>query len=187
MPTRMIICALIAVLAMLPTPPQVWAATPPTLTLTANPTEVTPGEVTTLTWRSTRMRRCDSSWAGRRPTSGEDTRTVQDTTSFVLTCTGSKGTLTRSVTVMVTDTPPSPPPRPSVLTLTWTDNAATEDGFLVERLTNGTWTVIATLSLDTETYQDGPLTAGTTYCYRVAAFNLAGPSGYSNEACTVAP
>jgi hypothetical protein len=187
MPTRMIVCALIAVLAMLTTPLQVWAAPPPpTLTLTADPPEVTVGDATTLTWRSTRTRSCTASWAGARPTSGSETRTVNNTTTFTLACTGNRGMVTQSVTVMVTDTPP-PPPLPSVLTLTWTDNAATEDGFLVERLTNGTWTVIATLDLDTETYQDGPLTAGTTYCYRVAAFNLAGPSGYSNEACKVAP
>ena len=147
MPTRMIVCALIAVLAMLTTPLQVWAAPPPaTQTLKADPKEVTVGDATTLSWRFTRMKSCTAKaippplsggWSGARPTSGAETLTVHDTTDFTLTCTGHRGTVSQTVTVTVTEVPP-PPPLPSVLTLTWTDNAATEDGFLVERLTNGT-------------------------------------------------
>ncbi len=32
-------------------------------------------------------------------------------------------------------------------------------------------------------YVDGTVTGGTTYCYRVRAYNSAGDSAYSNEAC----
>jgi Divergent InlB B-repeat domain len=33
------------------------------------------------------------------------------------------------------------------------------------------------------TFSDSSVLTGTTYCYRIQAFNVAGESGYSNEAC----
>jgi len=66
--------------------------------------------------------------------------------------------------------------------LTWVDNANNEQGFKIERKTGaGTFAEIVQVSADATSYNDSPVTAGTTYSYRVRAFNAAGNSAYSNE------
>jgi hypothetical protein len=71
------------------------------------------------------------------------------------------------------------------LTLTWTDNATNEQGFAIDRRigTAGGFVQIAVVGVDATSYIDGALASGTTYCYRLRAFNSSGSSGYSNEAC----
>jgi len=71
------------------------------------------------------------------------------------------------------------------LTLTWADSATNEDGFKVERKTGstGAYGQVAAVAANTTGYVDGSVTTGTTYCYRVRAYNSAGDSAYSNEAC----
>jgi len=68
--------------------------------------------------------------------------------------------------------------------LTWTDNATNESGFVIERSPNGSdsWTEIATLADNITSYTDTGLTSGTTFFYRVSAYNLNGNSGFSNTA-----
>lgn len=70
------------------------------------------------------------------------------------------------------------------LTLTWTDQADNEDGFLVyEQVNGGAFTALPALAADTETaLLDRPLD-DMMYCYQVTAFNTAGESGPSNTAC----
>jgi List-Bact-rpt repeat protein len=69
--------------------------------------------------------------------------------------------------------------------LTWTDNSTNEDGFKIKRKagTNGTYTRVATVGANVTSYTDLDLAAGTTYCYKVLAFNSAAKSAPSNEAC----
>ncbi len=85
------------------------------------------------------------------------------------------------------------PPAPSGLSgsstsstsvsLSWTDSAANEDGFYVERSTNGsTFVLVRQLPTNTSSYTDQNLSGGTAYWYRLRAFNGAGTSGYSNTA-----
>ena len=71
------------------------------------------------------------------------------------------------------------------LTLSWSDNSTNEAGFRIERRTGttGTYAEIATLGVNTASYTDVNLANGTTYCYRVRAYNAGGVSGYSNEQC----
>jgi hypothetical protein len=71
------------------------------------------------------------------------------------------------------------------LTLTWTDKATNETGYRVERKTGstGTYSQIAVLGANSISYVDPSLAGSTTYCYRVRAYNAAGVSAYSNEAC----
>ena len=97
--------------------------------------------------------------------------------------------------------PVYPPADPSGLTaqalseseiaLSWTDNAADETGYDVERSTDGglSWALIATLGADAGGLTDTGLAAATYYLYRVRAYGDGGPSGYSNEsgATTQAP
>jgi List-Bact-rpt repeat protein len=71
------------------------------------------------------------------------------------------------------------------LTLTWVDASGGQAGVRIERKTGagGTYAEIAQQSPGVASYVDTTVTAGTTYCYRVRAFNTAGTSDYSNEAC----
>ncbi len=97
-----------------------------------------------------------------------------------------------NATVTLTVSAPSGVPTPpnglaasvasrSRINLGWNDNSSNEDGFKVERSTNGsTWTQIATVGPNVTTYASTGLSANKTYYYRVRAFNLRGNSPYSN-------
>jgi titin len=105
--------------------------------------------------------------------------------------------------VLAVTPPPAPPAAPIDLTATpgttlvgdpqvslaWTDVAADETGYVVERSTDGgvNFSVLATLGVDATSYVDLAVTAGNTYDYRVAAFNAGGPSAYSNTASATIP
>jgi hypothetical protein len=71
------------------------------------------------------------------------------------------------------------------LQITWADNSENEDGFKIERKTGtaGTYAQIATVGANVTSYRNASLIDGTTYCYRIRAYNSAGSSPYSNEAC----
>jgi len=75
--------------------------------------------------------------------------------------------------------------RAAQLTATWADNSSNETGFKIERKTGaaGTFAQIASVGANTTSYTDSSLASGITYCYRVRAFNTAGNSAYTNEAC----
>ena len=72
-----------------------------------------------------------------------------------------------------------------VLYLTWTDRSDNEDGVRIERLINGRVDKTLTVGPGITSYMDSGLVNGTIYCYRVRAFNSAGESDPSNEACSV--
>ena len=93
---------------------------------------------------------------------------------------------------------PLPPADPSNLTaqavssssidLEWLDNSGDEDGFEIQRSTDGAnFTFLVSLGpasgMSTVTYTDSDaLSASTTYYYRVSAFNGVGDSAFSNVA-----
>jgi subtilisin family serine protease len=87
-------------------------------------------------------------------------------------------------------TPPNPPSGLAAtaashtqIDLTWTDNSSDENGFEIERGTDGTnfgW--IADVGANVTGYSDTELTPSTTYHYRVRAKNGAGSSAYSSSA-----
>jgi subtilisin family serine protease len=69
------------------------------------------------------------------------------------------------------------------ITLSWTDNSQTEDGYAIERLQAGGFVQIATVGPNITTFTQSGLSSSTSYTYRVRAFNAAaGTSLYSNEA-----
>lgn len=71
----------------------------------------------------------------------------------------------------------------SQIDLAWTDNSSNEDGFKIERSTDGTnFSQIATVGSNTVSYSSTGLSANTTYYYRVRAYNTGGDSNYSNTA-----
>lgn len=72
----------------------------------------------------------------------------------------------------------------SQINISWTDNSSNETGFKIERKigASGTYSQIATVGANVTSYSNTGLSAGTTYYYRVRAYNSYGDSAYSNEA-----
>jgi hypothetical protein len=103
--------------------------------------------------------------------------------------------------------PPSPPPPASVaaptglsataasgtrIDLAWTDNASNETGFRVERCSGAGCTNFAQIgantAADVKAFADEfGLVVGTSYSYRVQAFNATASSGWSGTATTITP
>jgi len=106
------------------------------------------------------------------------------------------GTIVDYFTIIKGGTPPATPPNaPSGLTaqtvsasqinLNWTDAAANEDGFKIERCAGATcknFAQIATVGTNVNTFSNTGLDKNTTYRYRVRAYNTGGNSNYSNIA-----
>ena len=68
-------------------------------------------------------------------------------------------------------------------TLSWTDNAINEDGYRIERSTNGgSFTEIGSTIANERTFTATNLSIGNIYSFRVRGVNNAGNSGYSNIA-----
>ncbi len=69
------------------------------------------------------------------------------------------------------------------VTLAWQDNSSNETGFYLERKTGsaGTWSQIASLGANVVSYSNTGLTAGTSYYYRLRAYNAGGSSSNSSE------
>ena len=95
---------------------------------------------------------------------------------------------------------PDPPPAPDApsglyfattatsISLRWTDNSTDETGFEIERaIGTGGFESIATVAANDLNYIDGDLLPGTSYTYRVRAFNGTGSSAYSNEVTHLTP
>jgi titin len=91
-----------------------------------------------------------------------------------------------------------PPPAPTNLTATavssgqvnlaWTDNASNEDGFRIERSTDGvTFTEVTTVAANAVSYADTSVSPAATYYYRVRAYNSAGDSDYTNVSSATTP
>jgi PKD repeat protein len=100
-----------------------------------------------------------------------------------------------TTTIQVTSNPNNLPSAPSNLVLsaitrsqinlTWTDNAANENGFTIERCSGATcsnFAQIATVSANITNFSNSGLKRNTSYRYRVRAYNATGNSAYSNIA-----
>ena len=101
-----------------------------------------------------------------------------------------------------TQIPPPPPAAPSgfsasgisetAISLGWTDNASSETGYRLERnpgpAGENSFTLIASLGVNANSYTDTGLTAETSYDYRVAAEGEYGDSAYATATgTTLAP
>lgn len=119
---------------------------------------------------------------------------LQPGTTYQFRMRAKKGTLysVYSNIVSVTTAPFDPPQTPSNLiatqvsgfsvTLSWTDNSTNEIGFIIERAQSPEdFTFLDYASQDQTSYQDNNVTAGSSYNYRVVAYNHAGYSDYSNS------
>ncbi len=67
------------------------------------------------------------------------------------------------------------------INLSWIDRSGDETGFRIERITGaGSFRLLTVVPANTTTYADRGLQPGTTYRYRVQAFNEYGNSDFSN-------
>jgi hypothetical protein len=75
------------------------------------------------------------------------------------------------------------------IVLSWIDTSIFESGFDVERSIgdSGDWSVVETLNAASVSYVDTDFVPGTTYRYRVRAFNDYGESGYTPVASVTIP
>jgi len=75
---------------------------------------------------------------------------------------------------------------PMGASITWNDNSASEDGFVIEYSANGVdgWTIVDTLAADVAGTRVNNLTVETPASFRVFSFNACGRSAYSNVATT---
>jgi photosystem II stability/assembly factor-like uncharacterized protein len=65
--------------------------------------------------------------------------------------------------------------------LTWNDMSGNEIGFKIERkIGTGSFAVVGTVGVNEKKFSDVGLELGTTYTYRVTAYNALGNSSYSN-------
>jgi hypothetical protein len=70
----------------------------------------------------------------------------------------------------------------SSLSLAWVDASSNENGFRIERSTGGSFAQVGQVGANVTSFTSSGLSAGTTYYYRVYAYNGTGNSGYSNTA-----
>ena len=72
---------------------------------------------------------------------------------------------------------------------TWTDKSSNEDGFRVQRSTDGgaTWTTAGTVGPNITAFRDNGRSTERPVCYRVVSFNEHGSSAASNVDCTTPP
>jgi Regulator of chromosome condensation (RCC1) repeat/Fibronectin type III domain len=74
------------------------------------------------------------------------------------------------------------------INLTWSDNSTNEDGFKIERSTDGTnFTQVAQVLPNTTVYRNTGLWPGMAYYYRVRAYNSIGDSPFSDVANAATP
>ena len=73
--------------------------------------------------------------------------------------------------------------------LSWTDTSDVETGFFIERApaATGPWILIGTVDEDITALSDRNLQAGSTWYYRVRAYNAAGNTAYTSVASATTP
>lgn len=130
----------------------------------------------------------------------------QGTWPVTLTVYDGRGGIGTAPPLAITVGTPLPPVAPSGLSaiaftadwinMTWTDNSNNEDGFKVERCPGtasfcdanpSRYAQIAQTGPNIDYYGDTGLPAGTTFSYRVRAFNVSGNSSYSNTSSATTP
>lgn len=70
---------------------------------------------------------------------------------------------------------------PEEVELSWTDNSATEDGFIIERNSGTGFAKVGDTGVNICVFIDTGLKSGTSYTYRIKAHNSEGESQYSNN------
>jgi len=89
------------------------ACQPPVLKFSADPATISPGQCSTLTWSSQNVQKVEiDQEVGAVAASGSKQVCPKETTQYMLTATGTGGTVYETATVTVAAPPPPPPPPP---------------------------------------------------------------------------
>jgi len=75
----------------------------------------------------------------------------------------------------------------TTIDLAWEDRSSNENGFSIERLNGSTWGQIAWVADNITMYRNTGLNPGTSYSYRVLAFNGSGNSTTTNQVTISTP
>jgi hypothetical protein len=99
------------------TPPVTTPA--PTLSFSASPISVTGTEQTVLSWSTTNATSCSASggWSGNKGTSGTESMTLANNTTFTLTCNGVSGATSKNVSVTYAQVTPAPTTKAPTITM----------------------------------------------------------------------
>lgn len=87
--------------------------------MAAFPQQLNPGQSCTMLWISARTTQCNASdaWTGTKALYGHEGMSPPSTATYTMTCMGSGGTISRSITITVAGSPAPPnPPAPPVPT-----------------------------------------------------------------------
>ncbi|HEX5941253.1 MAG TPA: fibronectin type III domain-containing protein, partial [Anaerolineales bacterium] len=141
----------------------------------------------------------DLGTVGADVTTYPDTAVVAGSTYYYqVAATNAGGASAFAGPVNVTIAGPQPPAAPEGLEATvedvplvhvqWTDNAADETGFVIQRSTDGlTFSDLGIVGADVTTYDDLTVLGNYTYTYRVAALNANGTSAYAISNSVLVP
>jgi hypothetical protein len=172
-------------------------AAAPTLSLSASPTVVNKNGGTMLSWSSSNATSCSASggWSGAKALSGsESISAIANSASFSLNCSGTGGTVSRSVTVTVSAS--------FVVDSAWAPNADNPDGYLVyvgptaatattlvKTLAKGAtdWDPTSPAAQLAAADVQGALGTATQVCVAIRAFNGGGMSLPSQATCAALP
>jgi hypothetical protein len=99
----------------------------PLVSLSSSPATIERGQTATLNWTSSNVTDCTASggWGGSQVLSGSAKITPTVTTSYTLSCSGSGGSVSDSVTVTVNDPPPV---ADKAIDVSWVAPVEREDG-----------------------------------------------------------
>jgi uncharacterized delta-60 repeat protein len=162
-------------------PPTGGTPSAPTLTLTVSESTVAAGTAVTLDWSSSNTQSCSASggWSGSRSTGGSELVTpVSPSMSYTLSCSGTGGSIERSVEVVVAPAPqitftatPSSVASGESSTLDWSSTDAQSCS------ASGAWSGDKALSGSEET---GPITSQSVY-----VLDCSGVGGTASQSVTV--
>jgi len=166
-----------------------------TLTWTDNSSEETGFEIERKTGAGGTYARITT--ASANATSYTNTGLTQGTEYFyrVRAVSGSNYSQYSNEISVTTQTLPAPsnltatPLSSSQIRLTWTDNSSDETYFYIEYKTTGNFISLGSVAANTTTYTHSNLAQGTTYTYRVKAYNTSNNiySAYSDEVLATTP
>jgi hypothetical protein len=178
-------------------PPSPGPGAPPTMSFNASPTLVNNNGSTTLTWSSSNASSCSASggWSGTKALSGSQLITaLTSSATFSLGCTGTGGTVNRSVTVTVSAS--------FIVDAAWAPNPDNPDGYLVYigPTAGSASTLVKTLAKGAADWSptspstqlasndvQAVLGTATQVCVAVRAFNAGGVSLPSPVTCVALP
>jgi hypothetical protein len=165
----------------------------PSARLQLSTAHIAAGEQATLTWTTTDAETVTIDEIGAVAASGFAVVSPAQTITYVLTAINQNSATTASVTLVVDGAPHLPPNAPTTLSasatgastvhLAWADGSDNEDGFTVERSTDGlAFTQVGSVAANVTGFDVNDLAPSTSYVFRVRAFNTAGISPWSPTA-----